>query len=345
LSVGRKIKFSILIVIIIFCIGFAATDSSVNIVGTKEHVVRPSNSQLLITGSAIPSSDPDWPFDIWISGGGSHYFYAYRTEDTALYGSFNVLTSSGIDFFICDQSNFDLWTGGHSATAYQRHPSVGSADWTFIIPYSDTWYIMYDNTGNLFYQAHVTGTHRLDNTAPTVDLNLDDGSTYSGTVTITASASDEGFGVYSLILYIDGVLTDTEYDSSLSYSWDTTRFQDGSHTIRIRAEDGASHVTNYEVDVNVSNLLGILIPIVAAGIGIPVLIGLVVLMSRKMRGSAEGQIEGPAEGPSIGSQYPAPSYVEKPPAKQILAFCPSCGAARIPPNARFCGNCGASFPD
>jgi hypothetical protein len=345
MNIGRKIKFSIPIVIVLLCMGFTTITSTDGIIGIREQIVTPSDSQVLIDDSAIPSADPDWPFDFWINAGSYYYFYAYRAEDTALYGSFDVLTSSGIDFFICDQSNFDLWTGGHTASVYQRHPSVGSADWTFIVPHSDTWYMMYDNTDNLFYKAHVTGTHRLDNTAPTADLNLDDGSTYSGTVTITASASDEGFGVYSIILYVDGVLTDTEYDFSLSYSWDTTRFQDGPHTVRIRAEDGAGHITNVEVDVTVSNLPGILIPLVAVGVGIPVFIGLAVFLSRKTRHPVQGHMVRSFEGPGIDSQYPAQDYIERPPVKQLLTFCPSCGVPRTPPNARFCGNCGASFPD
>jgi hypothetical protein len=344
-SVRRKIKFSVLILVVLICMGLATNDFTGGNTRIIRQVLMPSDPQVRTSGAAIPSADPDWPFDFWINAGSYYYFYAYRLEDTALYGSFDVLTSSGIDFFICDQSNFDLWTGGHTASVYQKHPSVGSADWAFIVPHSDTWYMMYDNTDTLFYQAHVTGTHRIDTTAPTVNLNLDDGSTYSGTVTITASASDEGFGVYSLILYIDGVLTDTEYASSLSYSWDTTRFQDSEHTIRIRAEDGAGHITDVEIDVNVSNLPGLLIPIVAAGIGIPVIIGLAIFLSRKMRHPVQGQMVSSFEGPGIGSQYPAQDYIERQPMRQLLAFCPSCGMARTPPNARFCGNCGASFPD
>ena len=204
---------------------------------------------------------------------------------------------------------------------------------------------MFDNTANWLYQSHVTGTNCLDTTAPTVSLNLVDGSTYSGAVTITASAGDEGFGVSSLQLYIDGVLTHTEYDSSLTYNWKTGSFKDGQHTIRIRAEDAAGHISNAAVDVAVSNLPGKLVPIVAAIIIICVVGGSAFIMIGKTEKSNEGQKFYPAEGPGIGSQYSAQDYVVQPPVKDLLAFCPSCGAARNPPNARFCGKCGSAFPD
>lgn len=287
--------------------------------------------QIIVERQITLAEDPDWPFDVWISGGSYQPYSADRNRDTAMYGSFEVLSSVGIDFFICDQENYDLWTGGQTASVYELSYNVGSKDWEFIAPYTDRWYLMYDNTDNLFNQAHVVGTHRLDITEPTVTCNLVNGQTYSGTIDITVTASDEGFGVYDIQLYIDGALVDHAFDDTLTYSWETSAFGDGEHAVRVEASDEADHTNTLEVDVSVSNLPGLLIPIIIVGVGAPVFIGVVFVLYRKMK---------PSEQVHTG-----PEPVIERVAPQPIAFCPSCGAARQPPTARYCNNCGAAFPD
>lgn len=291
----------------------------------------------VVSAESVAAADPDWPFDVWINAGGYYYFYAYRSEDTALYGSFDVLTSSGIDFFLCDDDNFDLWTSGHTASVYVRHPSTGGADWEFIVPYSDTWYKMYDNTANLFYQSHVVGTHRLDITAPSIDVNLDDGNTYSGRYQIEATASDDGFGVASIQLYIDGTLRETEYGESLAYTWETSSFHDGQHTVRVRAYDGAGHYSDTEVEANVSNLMSLLLPVAVGIVGLGAIIGAAVFFTRR----AQLRDKPPPSQP----QFVGPEPVQFGDAMQARSFCPFCGSVRSPPTAKFCSNCGASFPE
>jgi hypothetical protein len=285
----------------------------------------------------VDAADPDWPFDIYINGGSYHYYFAERVEDTALYGSFT--SSVGIDFFICDQDNFDLWTRGYTASVYQISYNVGSLDWEFIVPYDDTWYKMYDNTDNLFYQAHVVGTHRIDNTAPTVIHNLDDGETYSGTKGIVISASDEGFGLYTISLFINDVLTDSEYGYSLTYEWDTTRFNNGDYEIRILAVDRASHSRSLQLDVSVSNMPDFTIPILIGASIIIAVMGVVIVSMRTGK-------ETPASIHPETAMYPSQQPPETIQMKQENAmFCSSCGTPRTPPTARFCGKCGSKFPD
>ena len=283
----------------------------------------------------MESADPDWPFDIWIDALSYHYYYADRDEDTAMYGSFE--SSNGIDFFICDQDNFDLWTTGYTAQVYKIHHNIGSLEWEFIVPYDDTWYLMYDNTDSLLYQAHVVGTHRLDTTAPTISLSLDDGETYSGVEEIVVTASDDGFGVDSITLYINDVLTEFEYGSSLSYDWDTNQFANGEYTVKVEAEDEAGHIRTVEVDVSVYNFPNYLIPIILAGLAIPVVIGLAVFQQRKKKD------QGYPQEPIVHDEFQ--SIDQAPVQTQRMAFCPSCGSPRQPPDARFCGNCGATYPD
>jgi len=289
------------------------------------------------SGEFIESADPDDPFDIWVNAASYQSFYAYRYEDNALYGSFDVYSGGGIDFCILDQDNYDLWESGYSATAYEINYNVGSLDWYFIVPYDAWWYILYDNTDDYLYQAHVVGTHRIDTTAPTIDLNLVDGSTYSGVTEITVSAVDEGFGVYMIDLYIDDVLTDAIYDDYLTYDWQTSSLSDGEHTVRVRATDNVGHVQTEEIDIIVSNVSGLLPLVAAAGIGIPVALGLAYYFTRVRKPAQEQQ--------SPPTMYAGPEPVSEIPEPQRTTFCRFCGAPRQSPTARYCANCGAPFGD
>jgi len=289
------------------------------------------------SGVFVECADPDYPFDVWVDTASYQSYYAWRSEDTAMYGSFESRSGGGINFFILDQDSYDLWVGGYSSTGYEINLNVGSLDWEFIVPYGDTWYKVYDNRDNYATQVHVVGTHRIDETAPTIATSLDDGSTYAGTEEIAVTSTDEGFGVKGITLFIDDVLTDSVYTSPLTYDWDTSRFSNGEHSVRVLVEDWAGHTDSLEIDVNVFNFPYVLIPIIAAGIGIPIVVGLVVVHLRKKE-----QPSAPIEtGPYYSSQEP----VQQPAQPIIVAFCPSCGSPREPPTAKYCQNCGASFPE
>jgi len=80
------------------------------------------------------------------------------------------------------------------------------------------------------------------------------GATVSGTVSVTATASDN-VGVTQMQLLIDGsVAASNTNATSLSFSWDTTKVANGSHTIVSKAFDAAGNVgTSATVTVTVSN--------------------------------------------------------------------------------------------
>jgi N-acetyl-anhydromuramyl-L-alanine amidase AmpD len=80
------------------------------------------------------------------------------------------------------------------------------------------------------------------------------GATVSGTISVNATASDD-VAVTSLEIDIDGASkTSNSNSSSLSYSWNTTQFSNGQHTIVSKAGDGAGHfTTSSQVTVSVSN--------------------------------------------------------------------------------------------
>jgi hypothetical protein len=68
---------------------------------------------------------------------------------------------------------------------------------------------------------------------------------------VTASASDN-VGVTKIDFYVDNTLAQS--GATLSYTWDTSRVANGSHSLQTRAYDGAGNITSSTVvTVNVSN--------------------------------------------------------------------------------------------
>jgi len=83
-----------------------------------------------------------------------------------------------------------------------------------------------------------------DTQAPTVSLSAPaNGATVSGTVTLTATATDN-VGVVGVQFKVDGVNAGTEDTSSpYSRSWDSRTVADGAHTISAVARDAAGNTT------------------------------------------------------------------------------------------------------
>jgi hypothetical protein len=92
-------------------------------------------------------------------------------------------------------------------------------------------------------------------TPPTTSVTAPaNGATVSGTVTVTATASSSA-GVAQMQLLIDGnVVASNTNSTSLSFSFVTTNFTNGTHTIVSKASDAAGNVgTSATVTVTVSN--------------------------------------------------------------------------------------------
>jgi subtilisin family serine protease len=100
----------------------------------------------------------------------------------------------------------------------------------------------YDAAGNSATSASRSVT--IDRTAPTVALSAPaSGATVSGTVTVSATASDSN-GIGRVEFYRDGsTLIATDSSSPYSVSWDTTTTAAGSHALTARAFDVAGNAT------------------------------------------------------------------------------------------------------
>lgn len=114
------------------------------------------------------------------------------------------------------------------------------------------------NLCSVYYQAQffglVGGGGSGDTTPPTVNVTAPaNGSTVSGTVTVTASASDD-VGVSRVELYVDGALAATDTTAPYEHAWDTTTVSNGTHTLMARAYDAAGNsATDNDTSVTVSN--------------------------------------------------------------------------------------------
>jgi hypothetical protein len=95
----------------------------------------------------------------------------------------------------------------------------------------------------------------VDATAPTTQITAPaSGATVSGTVTVTATASDN-VGVTSVQIFVDGAQVASGTSSPLNYSWNTANASNGTHSIYSKASDAAGNVgTSTTVTVTVSNV-------------------------------------------------------------------------------------------
>jgi hypothetical protein len=131
-------------------------------------------------------------------------------------------------------------------------------------PYSVSWTTSVDGPHNLTATAYDTSGNSasdtravsVDNTPPTATVTSPLGGTVSGTVTATADSTDPspGSGVASVQFLVDGNVVSTDATAPYSASWNTATTPNGSHTVAVRATDGAGNVTTSPaVQVTVNN--------------------------------------------------------------------------------------------
>ncbi len=94
-----------------------------------------------------------------------------------------------------------------------------------------------------------------DNTAPTVAITSPTtGASVAGTVTVNVNASDN-IGVSRIECYLDGQLGGSSSGASTAFSWDTTAWTNGSHTLQAKAFDAAGNASSSSpVTVSVQNV-------------------------------------------------------------------------------------------
>ena len=92
-----------------------------------------------------------------------------------------------------------------------------------------------------------------DTTAPTVTFTSPaNGATVSGTIQVQGTATDN-VGVTKIEFYVDGQLIASSLTSPFSFSWNTVNSANASHTITVKAYDGASNAGSASLPVTVYN--------------------------------------------------------------------------------------------
>lgn len=105
----------------------------------------------------------------------------------------------------------------------------------------------------VYQQELFFGLLATDNTPPTVQLTAPaDGATVSGSVTVSATASDDQ-GVARVEILVDGAVVGTDTAAPYDVAWSSTSVADGPHTITARAVDGVGNAATSTRSITTSN--------------------------------------------------------------------------------------------
>jgi Bacterial Ig domain/Repeat of unknown function (DUF5648) len=171
------------------------------------------------------------------------------------------------------------FAGGYRLATYGLPPlaagasltNVASGVVTFTPPPSGLWYVALvlteqtgapvnggysvDHYANFAQRISGTGAPPPppDTTAPTVGIASPTAGTVSGTVTVSANASDN-VGVTRVDFYVNGSLAGSDSATPYQYSWNTTSVANGTATLRAIAYDAAGNAGQSSlVSVTVAN--------------------------------------------------------------------------------------------
>ena len=224
------------------------TSSGRTSVSTTAH----SGAQSAMAGSTSASTDSSLAqtFTLPSNATGISFWYRVVCPDTITYdwatATLKDNTSGTTTTMLAKTcSNSGAWqqasaavTGGHSVTLTLSNHDDNYA--------SDPTYTLYDDV------AVATGT--ADTTPPVTSVTAPAaGSTVSGTVTVTATASDN-VGVKKIEIYLDDALLSSGTASPFSTSWNTASVANASHTLTSKAYDAAGNVgTSNPISVTVNN--------------------------------------------------------------------------------------------
>jgi len=102
----------------------------------------------------------------------------------------------------------------------------------------------------------ITVSDEADIVSPVVSIsNPSSGQTVIGTVNFSANASDAS-GIKNVKFFVDGSLKSTDTISPYEYSWVTTAVSNGSHSLKVVAEDTAGNTAELTITVSVNNVSG-----------------------------------------------------------------------------------------
>ena len=145
---------------------------------------------------------------------------------------------------------------------------LGAEDLT--APFSTTWdtvpsgnsshrlsAVARDGAGNLTTSASVWVSVVNDTASPSIEITSPaNGATVSGSISVTASASDDS-AVVGVQYFVDGATLGAEVVAGYNTTWDTTTSVNGSHVLTAVARDASGHTaSSAAITVTVANAAG-----------------------------------------------------------------------------------------
>ncbi|MCI0561893.1 MAG: Ig-like domain-containing protein, partial [Nitrososphaera sp.] len=167
------------------------------------------------------------------------------------FGQSSTLTWSSTDASSCTASGG--WTGTKSISGNQVVTPLATNNYTLTCTGAG---------GSTIRSVTITVNTASDTTPPSVSISSPiTGATVNGTVTVSATASDN-IGVVGVQFLLDGAnLGAEDVASPYSASWNTTSTSNSSHTLTARARDAAGNTTTSSaVIVTVNNVVADTIP-------------------------------------------------------------------------------------
>jgi hypothetical protein len=209
-------------------------------------VTVPANTTFTLTGLGGPDTvAPTAPSDLSATGdaGSASLTWSASTDNDGV-TRYKVYRSTRSGFAPGDNTEV-----GHSSTTSFTDTDLAAGTYYYVVTAVDA----AGNTSPPSNEASATIT--ADPTAPAVSVTAPtDGGTVSGTVDVTATASDN-LGVSGVQFKLDGVDLGSEaITTPYTTSWDTTTTPNGNHRLTAVARDAAgSTTTSVAVTVTVSN--------------------------------------------------------------------------------------------
>ena len=316
--------------------------------------------------------------NVVIAGYGYYYVYANLFPYDSIYGLIETSgTSDAINFFICDSTNFDLYDNGFTASVQHLRTDVHIAYVEYTIPYSDTWYFVFENDG-LF---SVTLDFFLDlngNDSPWYDPSLWDlaanyeslepgylhwyslGDLGKGDIITGEYATmftSDGIDMYILDevnkdRYLAALSIETLYhvDGYYHTTFGPVKIPEkGEYFILFTARDETDTVT-FSFGVDIEEGFPIIPVIIGASVGmvaLAIIVPVSVVASRKKKARLQDPMTSPSTTTSTttttyGQQQP--SGDTQAPVSEVLGkkFCDNCGF-KLPLGVVFCPACGKSL--
>lgn len=231
-----------------------STNSSNNASFMDAYRCDPQETNYYCTASGVPAYQLNDYFYAWGSGGATtkyadaqwhRYDFHLKMNDI---GKNNGIMEWWWDGTLMESRTDAQWkaaSGSSSAVGWNTIAIGGNSNNTFSgsTP-ADQWYAIDDlvvSTTAIPADYVIGGGTTVDTTAPTTSISSPaNNATVSGTVSVTANASDN-VGVARVEYYVNGSLKSTDTSAPYLYAWDTSSVTAGSYTLMTKAYDAAGN--------------------------------------------------------------------------------------------------------